>query len=325
MNESSNKNTVIVGLFVFLGLVFFIAGIFLVGDLHNTFKSKMEVVSIFKDVNGLKVGNNIWFSGVKIGTVNKLNFQGESDVKVIMSIEIKAQSYIRKDAYVKVSSDGFIGNKILVIYGGTSESAIIEEGDTLLVESTFSTEDMVNTLQENNKNILAISSDFKIISAKIVAGEGTIGKLLNDNSVYNNINAATTSLHTASVKAQELVNSLSTFSSGLTKNGTLAYELTNDTIVFETIKATVQQLQHISDTTALLVANLNEAIKNPNSPIGVLLQDEESGASVKEIIKNLESSSIKLDEDLKAAQQSFLLKGYFKKEAKANKNKPAQQ
>lgn len=325
MNESSNKNTVIVGLFVFLGLVFFIAGIFLVGDLHNTFKSKMEVVSLFKDVNGLKAGNNIWFSGVKIGTVSKLNFQGESDVKVIMSIEIKAQPYIRKDAYVKVSSDGFIGNKILVIYGGTSGSTIIEEGDTLSVETTFSTEDMVNTLQENNKNILAISSDFKIISAKIVAGEGTIGKLLNDNSVYNNINAATTSLHNASVKAQELVNSLSTFSSGLTKNGTLAYELTNDTIVFETIKATVLQLQHISDTTALLVANLNEAIKNPNSPIGVLLKDEESGASVKEIIKNLESSSIKLDEDLKAAQQSFLLKGYFKKEAKANKNKPAQQ
>jgi phospholipid/cholesterol/gamma-HCH transport system substrate-binding protein len=324
MNESSNKNTVIVGLFVFLGLVFFIAGIFLVGDLHNTFKSKMEVVSLFKDVNGLKVGNNIWFSGVKIGTVNKLNFQGESDVKVIMSIEIKAQTYIHKNAHVKVSSDGFIGNKILVIYGGTSESAIVEEGDTLSVEPTFTTEDMVNTLQENNNNFLAISSDIKIISAKLVAGEGTIGKLLNDNSVYNNINAATTSLHTASVKAQELVNSLSTFSSGLNKNGTLAYELTNDTVVFETIKETVLQLQHISDTTALLVANLNKALKNPNSPIGILLHDEESGANVKEIIKNLESSSIKLDEDLKAAQQSFLLKGYFKKEAKANKSKPTE-
>jgi phospholipid/cholesterol/gamma-HCH transport system substrate-binding protein len=316
MNESSNKRGVIVGLFVFFGLVFFIAGIFLVGNLHDTFKKKMEVVSLFNDVNGLKVGNNVWFSGVKIGTVSKLNFQGESQVKVNMKLETKSQPFIRKDAYVKVSSDGFIGNKILIIYGGTPKSGQVEYGDTLMVEQTFSTEDMINTLQENNKNFLAITSDFKKISNKIVSGQGTIGKLLYDNSVYENINAATESLQSASEKAQKLVNSLAVFSSSLNKKGTLAYELSTDTTVFESIKTTVLQLQLISDSASLLVANLNKAGNNPDSPLGVLLHDEKSGASLKETIKNLESSSNKLDEDLEAARQSFLLRRYFKKNAK---------
>jgi phospholipid/cholesterol/gamma-HCH transport system substrate-binding protein len=47
-----------------------------------------------------------------------------------------------------------------------------------------------------------------------------------------------------------------------------------------------------------------------------LLHDEKAGGEVKSIIKNLDSSSVKLDEDLKALQHNFLLKKYFKKKAK---------
>jgi phospholipid/cholesterol/gamma-HCH transport system substrate-binding protein len=320
MNESPNRHAVVVGLFIFIGLIFLLGGILMVGNLRDTFKNKMEVVSLFDDVNGLKNGNNVWFSGVKIGTVSNLRFYGKSQVEVSMNIEKKAQQYIRKDAKVKISSDGFIGNKILVIYGGTSRSAEVHEGDTLVVEKTFSTEDMINMLQENNKNVLAITTDFKIISEKLAAGEGTIGKLLNDNSVYSNINAATASLQNASGKVQQLISSLIIFSSGLNKKGTLANELTTDTVVFNSVKASVLQIQRIADTATLFITNLKQMADNPNTSIGLLLHDEKSGARLKETIKNLESSSEKLDEDLEAAQHNFLLKGFFKNKAKSDKH-----
>jgi phospholipid/cholesterol/gamma-HCH transport system substrate-binding protein len=319
MNESPNKRAVIVGLFVFLGFVFLIAGTLMVGNLHETFTNKMEIVSLFDDVGGLQTGNNVWFSGVKIGTVSDLNFYGKSQVEVHLKIDIKTQQYIRKDAKVKLSSDGLIGNKILVIYGGTDKFAEVQEGDTLGVEKTFSSEDMINMLQENNKNILAITADFKTISKTLAAGEGTIGKLLTDSSVYSNINAATASLQSASAKADKLVGSLADFSSNLNKKGTLANELTTDTVVFNSVKASVLQLQQIADTATAIVTNLKLASSNPNSTIGVLLHDEESGTLLKETIKNLERSSIKLDEDLEAAQHSFLLRGYFKDKEKAAK------
>jgi phospholipid/cholesterol/gamma-HCH transport system substrate-binding protein len=320
MNESPNKRAVIVGVFVFIGLIFLLAGILVVGNLRETFKRKMEVVSLFEDVAGLQKGNNIWLSGVKIGTVENLDFYGKSQVEVRMSIDTKARQFIPRDSKVKISNDGLIGNKILVIYGGTEKGPVVQEGDTLGVEKTFTSEDVINTLQENNKNLLAITTDFKDISKKIASGEGTIGKLLTDTSVYTNINAATKSLQDATVKAQQLIGSLATFSSNLNKKGTLANELTTDTLVFKSVKASVLQLQQMADTATVFVANLKQASANPNSAIGVLLHDEEAGAFLKESLKKLESSSKKLDEDLEAVQHNFLLRGYFKKKAKANES-----
>ncbi len=320
MNTSPNKRAVIVGLFVFVGIIFLVAGILIIGNLHETFKKKIEVVSLFDDVGGLKVGNNIWFSGVKVGSVSNLKFYADSKVKVMIKVEENALPYIRKDSYVKLSTDGLIGNKILIIYGGTPKSPQIEEGDTLRVEKTFTSDDMINTLQENNKNLLAITNDFKLISSKIAKGEGTIGKLLNDNAVYAHLDSATLSLQNASDKAQELLSSLAKFSDGLNKKGTLARELTSDTIVFNSLKTSVLKLQVMADNASDLISNLKEAGSNPKTSVGILLHDEESGARLKQTIKNLESSSQKLDEDLKAAQGNFLLRGYFKKQEK-EKNK----
>ena len=75
-------------------------------------------------------------------------------------------------------------------------------------------------------------------------------------------------------------------------------------------------MQQMADTAKQLVSNLKEASKDPNSPVGVLLHDEQAGAQLKSAIANLESSSKKLDEDLEAIQHNFLLRRYFKNKTK---------
>lgn len=313
MKNSPHKRGTIVGIFVFIGLAFLVLGILLIGNLSDTFTRKIEIVSLFDDVSGLQEGNNIWFSGVKVGSISHLQFYAETKVKVNMKIEVKSVPFIRQDAFVKLGTDGLIGNKILIIYGGTPESPSVDPGDTLRVEKTFTSDDMINTLQENNKNLLAITTDFKVISSQIANGEGTIGKLLNDESVYTHLDAATISLQNAAVQAQKLIGSLSTFSEGLNKKGTLANDLTTDTVVFNSLKTSVSRLQQMADTANIFINNLKEVSSNPQTSIGVLLHDEEAGARLKQTIINLETSSQKLDEDLEAAQHSFLLKGFFKK------------
>lgn len=321
MNESSNKRGIIVGVFIFLGLIFLVAGILTIGNLHNTFSTKLHVTAMFSDVNGLQKGNNIWFSGVKIGTVKTVQFIGQSNVKVTLNIDEASREYIRKDAKVKISTDGLIGNKILVIYGGTYRSDAVSEGDTLGVEKMLSTEDMINTLQENNKNILEITNDFKTISKKLAKGEGSIGKLLEDETIYQNINATTASLRNASGRAEQMMNTLTAFSSGLNKKGTLANSLVTDTLVFSSLKSTVVKLNKTSDSVAVMVNELKNASANQKTPVGVLLHDEQAGANLKATLANIEKSSQKLDEDLEAAQHSFLLRKYFKKKAKAEAKK----
>jgi len=319
MNQSPNKRAIMVGVFVLLGVIFLLGGILTIGNLHKTFSTKINLTAIFDDVNGLQQGNNIWFSGVKIGTVKRVQFYGESQVRVVMNIDEKSQQYIRKDAKVKVSSDGFIGNKILVIYAGSASAGSVYDEDTLNVEKTFTSEDMINTLQANNTNILAITGDFKSISKKIADGQGTIGKLINDASIYNNIAATSTSLKNASDKAQGLVASLNTFTSKLNKKGTLVNDLVSDTIVFNSFKSTIKELNQIADTAAFFMSDLKADLKNQKSPAGILLHDEEAGMSLKAMIKNLERGSFKLDEDLEGLQHSFPMKRYFKKKIKAEK------
>ncbi len=67
-----------VGVFIFIGLAIFIAGIFTLGGQKKTFEKKIEVRALFTDVGGLQEGNNVWFSGVKVGTVKKINIIGNA-------------------------------------------------------------------------------------------------------------------------------------------------------------------------------------------------------------------------------------------------------
>lgn len=316
MNESPNKRAVMVGIFISLGILFLIGGILTIGNIHGTFTKKMNVVAVFDNVNGLQAGGNVWFSGVKIGTVKKLNFFGRSEVKVTLNLNKNTQDYIRKDAKVKISTDGLIGNKILEIYGGTARADAVSEGDTLAVEKSLSTEEMMSTFQANNKNVLEITNDLKFISKNLANGNGTIGKMLKDETVYNNISATTASLQSASNKAAKMMTAMSEFSSKLNKKGTLANELVTDTQVFKSVRASVYQLNKIADSASAVVNNMKRASENTKTPVGVLLHDEQAGANLKATLKNLESGSAKLDEDLEALQHNFLLKGYFKKQAK---------
>lgn len=312
MNKPINKRAIAVGIFIVVGLVFLVGGVMTIGNLHSTFSKKISVSTVFVDVNGLASGNNIWFSGVKIGTVKKLEFYGKAQVKVIMNINTESKQYIRKDAKVKISTDGLIGNKILVIYGGTPLFAEVEEGDTLSNEVMLSAETIMSTFQESNLNILALTK-------KLTKGEGTIGKLMTSDSVYNSIASTANSLQVASANAQKLIASLSDFSSKLNTKGTLTNDLVTDTTIFNSFKSTVLQLHKVADTASVFVSNLKRASEDPNSPVGVLLHDQKAGADLKATITNLNTSSKKLDQDLEALQHSFLLRKHFRKASKKKK------
>ena len=327
MQTTPKKRAVIVGSFVFLGLLFLLGGILTVGNLHSTFSRKVEVTAIFDDVNGLQAGNNVWFSGVKIGTVKKLSFYGDSRVLVQMRLEEKSRNFIRKDAKAKISTDGLIGNKIIVITGGTQAVGPVEDGDALGIEKQVSTEDMLNMLQDNNRNLLQITSDFKVVSGKIAAGEGSLGKIIQDESLYNTLDATMAALKRSSAHAEQLTASVANYGEKLNREGSLANDLVTDTTVFNSIQASVRQLEQTmvlataaADYLKSTTSNLDKAtdqLSNNTSPAGVLLNDEQAAAHLKGTLKNLESGSQKLDEDLRALQDNFLLRRYFKKKRKA--------
>jgi len=187
MNAAENKRSVIVGIFILLGIIIFVLAVFTLAGKQKKFVKSITLRAVFDDVAGLQTGNNVWYSGVKIGTVKAIDFYGNSQVAITMNIEKEAQKYIRKDAKAKVSSEGFIGNKNVVIYDGNPNIPPVNDGDTLSVEPALATEEIMETLQVNNKNLAAITEDFKTVSRKIANGEGALGAMLTDSTMAVNL------------------------------------------------------------------------------------------------------------------------------------------
>ncbi len=321
---TSYKRSVILGVFLFLGLILFILGVFTIGSQRKIFSRTIRVRVIFSDIQGLQAGNNVWLSGMKIGTVKSISFCGDDQVEAILDIDRGDRVYIRKDAKARIGSDGLIGNRIVIIYGGTKEAGAISENAPLQGEKTINTEDMMTMLQENNRNLLAITGQFKEISRKINEGKGTIGVLLNDPAMGSNLRSALANIQTASRNSERLTahfGALATdLRSGLNKPGGLVNELLNDTVVFQHLKETSLQLRHTATIASGFAEDLKQAgdrLNITNNPAGMLLQDEGVAADLKAAISHLRSSSEKLDEDLEALQHNFLFRGFFKKKARA--------
>lgn len=319
MDSGENKRAVIVGIFIALGIVIFVLGIFTLGSNQKSFGSGITVNAVFSDVEGLKKGNSVWFSGVKIGTINRIEFSGISQVAVKMTIDKSVQNYIHHDADVKISSDGLIGNKIIVIEGGSPNAPVVQDGDMLSVKKALSTEDIMDTLQKNNQNLLTITTNFKQISKEIAEGKGMIGALMGDTAMVMKFRSILQNMNNTTAATKQMALQFEAFGTKLNSKGTLADKLINDTVTYHKLTSAVDNFHKSSVSASQTMDNLNQAtskLNGTNSIIGVLLNDPKGAEQVKTSLNGLQDATVKLNDDLEAAQHNFLLKGYFKDRAK---------
>ena len=319
MSTTKNKKTVIVGIFILVGVALLVAIILIMGGQRKSFSKTIKVKAIFDDVAGLQQGNNIWLAGVKVGTVKTIAFNADAKVVVGMSILVSMQRYIHKDAKAKISSESLIGNKIVVLTEGSPQAPIIQSGDILGIQTSLSTEEMMNTLQKNNNNLLTITTDIKDLTRRLTAGQGSLGKLLQDETLVNTLQKTVNALNTSAGNAKEFTDNLSSYTGKLMAKGSLTNDLVSDTIIFNRLRSTVTQLQQVAKSAQAAVSKVDDAtlgLKNPSSPIGVLLTDSKAADDLKSTLNNLNMGSQKLDADLEALQHNFLLRGFFRKKEK---------
>ncbi len=319
MATTDRKRSIIVGLFTFIGLIILVAGILVLGTQQNKFSKNLTVSTYFKDVKGLKVGNNVWFSGVKVGIIKEISFESVENVKVVLNVEEKSSKFIRKDVIATLSSDGLIGNAIISLVGGSEAFPQIEDNDVIKSGVSGGMDAMLATLQVNNENLLEITKNFALLSKQILDGKGTVGALMTDDEIANNLKKTVVSLNGTMNTANAAVNNLLALSQKLNNNEGLIHDLTTDKEVFASLRQSAAQLQGVTQTASALMANLNQTtarLNDKDNAIGVLTNDPEAANEIKQILRNLNMGSAKLDENMEALQSNFLLRGFFKKKAK---------
>jgi phospholipid/cholesterol/gamma-HCH transport system substrate-binding protein len=204
----------------------------------------------------------------------------------------------------------------------------VKSGDRLQTDAPFNSADMMNTLQESNKNLSAITTDFKVVSKRLAGGEGTVGKLLTDDAMARQLAATAATLQLASSNIQQLTANLADYTSKMQKQGSLTNELVNDTVFFSRLKAASIQIQQASANARDLTQNLQEVsyrIKDSSNLAGVVFQDKETAENLRTTVENLRSGTKKFDEDMEALQHNFLFRGFFRKRAKQQQQQQTQQ
>lgn len=326
MKSNEMKQDIKLGLFVLIGLILFLTAVFMIGSENNIFSRTFQVFAVFKNVEGLKEGDNVWLTGVKIGTVRNVKIVSEGRVVVTLSLKDKQNQFIKHDATAFIGSDGLVGNKIVVIRPGTSRQ-VLQDSDTLGAFSPADTQDLINIARDVGENTRSLTYDLKALTKKIADGQGIVGELMQDGPLAHDIRAVvdgfkSTSSQTARA-SQELAAVMYKLNNGDGLMNTLASDTTLPIVFDETlrnVKEVSRNSAEMSKTIGQLVAKMN----NGNSAIGVLLADTVFANQLKSTLENAQSASFKLDENMEALRHNIFLRGYFrKKEKQAKKNKEA--
>jgi phospholipid/cholesterol/gamma-HCH transport system substrate-binding protein len=233
-----------VGLLVLAGIGILVVLIMSASGDLNPFARKLHVKAQLENADGVRPGSEVKLAGIRVGKVDDVVFLPPSNdpkapkVEVKMAIDSKingrpASDQIRNDSGIQVIAVSPLGSdKYINIVPGTALGGPVGEGQTLTASSGKTFNDLASSGNDLIEKLNKISDDVKEITTNIRAGKGTLGRVVTDETLYNNLNAT---IH----EAQDLIVQIR---SGEGSAG----KFVNDPALYDNLNATVTDLKAIS-------------------------------------------------------------------------------
>ena len=193
-----------VGLLVLIAIVVFIILILNASGNLNPFASRLHLRARFADANGLREGSEVRLAGVRIGRVDRIRLMTASEigpgpnpqkVEVFMTIDAKidgvpANERIRNDSTAQQASPSLLGSEMMVnVTPGTPLGQPVRENDVLNSTSGNTMSDLATRGTDLAERLSKLSDQLNDVVKDVREGKGTVGRLFNDESLYNNLNA----------------------------------------------------------------------------------------------------------------------------------------
>ena len=315
MKATEVKHNIALGIFVLIGVALFMIAIFFVGNNDTLFQRSFLLHTEFRDAGGTQTGDNVWLTGVKIGTISDVDIRNDSTVYISMRIKKKYKPFIKDDVVASIGRDGVMGNRILILKNNGSVNPVSEE-QVIASRSGDETTELFESLRESGKNIQNITQSVKSITQDIEEGKGIVGELLTNERWKQQFGKLVTQMEITSRNTAEVSGDLSAITQALKKNKSgVIKTLITDTTFSKIYSESLGNIQVTSQNTARITGDfkaVTDQLKNRNNSVALILADTAFAS-------HLKSSAKLLDEDLEAAQHNFLLRGYFKKKRRAQK------
>jgi phospholipid/cholesterol/gamma-HCH transport system substrate-binding protein len=199
------------GAFIVVTLAVLAAGVFIIGSKEYLFSPTYKLKTQFDNVAGLSAGADVEVGGVHSGTVISiaLPHNPREKVTVVMQLDKRTQDIVKKDSVASIETEGLLGNEYLAVSFGSDAQAEVQSGDTIASIPPIQMGALLKTAsgildssQAAIKNTTEATAHLNAVSAKIDSGQGTVGALVNDRDLYNNLDKSTATLQTTMQQAQ---------------------------------------------------------------------------------------------------------------------------
>jgi phospholipid/cholesterol/gamma-HCH transport system substrate-binding protein len=298
---AKTTSTVKIGIFILLGLTVLVIGIFMIGDKRALFSSTMEIKTYFYDIQGLKSGATVRLSGIDVGTVKNVSIVDDTTgrVEVLLNIKNDVARFIRTDTRASIETEGLVGNKVVVLRIGTSSAEPVYDGGVIHSQEPIGFAEVIEETQGIMQYTKELTKDLSEIVARVNRGEGSIGKLLVDEQLYEDATHLTKkageSLESITDEVQELTDLFNQLGKGV------------ETVV-NNVNAVVSEL----DTIVV-------GVKQGKGALGSMLVEGSSFDSVfTSAVENIEKTTYdarlaasRLAENMEALKHNWLFKSYF--------------
>jgi len=273
-----------------------------------------HISALFETAQDLKVGNSVKMAGVEIGRVEKIAIS-TNDNKVRVTMKIHSDAMVKTDSKAAIKFTGLMGQNFVSIDFGATGSPSAVDGTILETEeqpdlnaimvkldnatsglekltSSF-TGDTINNLlgpltdliKQNSGHLTMTISNIENISGQIASGQGTVGKLIYTDSLYNSALTTVTNLQDTVAQVQGAVAQMRGVISGITNGqGTLGKLVTDETLY---------------NSTTASMTNLNQILLKINQgqgTVGKLVNDQEFYKNAKLSLQKLDKAADGLED-----------------------------
>lgn len=295
MPENKN-NSLRVGFFIFIAFLFFIAAILVLGRKRNMFQPTIKISTVFRDVRGLQVGNNVRFTGIEVGTIVDISILSDTAVAVEMSMDKQVVPYIKKNSVATIGSDGLMGNKIVIILPGTPGTDNVKPDDILPSIEPIEMDDIISDIQNSSSKISQVADNLIEITEKINNGDGLFGKVFTDSDF-------SADLETSGKNIAELSGNLAEITGKLNGGESIMGKILFDPEFSDQWETTTQNLSAISDNLEEISGKMN----NGDGALGKFLTDtamasnfSNASRDLEIVLANLAEVSVKLNDERNA-------------------------
>lgn len=243
-----------VGAVILVALVILAVAIIKLGAAGNLFAKRYTLVSFLGNASGLRVGGGVTVAGQLAGSIKEIEFlppdtDTTRNLRVLIEVNRSMSEQVRVDSRAKIKTVGLLGDKAFDISPGTPRYRALHEGDTLIIIPSVDYEAVAQQASSAITEVVGLTRDLKKVTSSISRGEGTLGQLVTNRALYDQVNSTLARTNSLMAKLEN-------------PRGTVG-QLLNDPTLYYSLSRTIAS----ADT---LIAQIGAG----NGSVGKLLRDD---------------------------------------------------